>query len=221
MNGKLFTDQEKRLIHKMYPHYCTRELAQELHRSEASIYRFAHSNGLLKSIEYMNSIKSGRFTRPSVAGMNSRYKKGHVPYNKGKKQIEYMSSEAIERTKATRFVKGALPHNTNKQGDGAITIRTEKTGKQYKYIRIGLGHWQLYHQYIWCQEYGKYDSNTHCLWFINGNSLDVRLDNIELITRRENAQRNAGKFHSLPPELKHTNKLIKQIKSKIHGKQKI
>lgn len=38
-----------------------------------------------------------------VSGLNCQFKKGSVPWTKGKKQTEYMSAEAIERTKATRF----------------------------------------------------------------------------------------------------------------------
>ena len=40
-----------------------------------------------------------------------RFEKGMVPPNKGKRQSEFMSPEAIERTKATRFKKGNMPHN--------------------------------------------------------------------------------------------------------------
>ncbi len=39
------------------------------------------------------------------------FQKGHTPMNKGLKQSEYMTPGAIERTKATRFKKGNVPHN--------------------------------------------------------------------------------------------------------------
>jgi hypothetical protein len=55
--------------------------------------------------------------------LKTAFKKGHVPVNKGKKQTEFMTREAIERTKNTRFKKGHLPHNSIGVRDGDIRIR--------------------------------------------------------------------------------------------------
>lgn len=38
-----------------------------------------------------------------------RFEKGHATFNKGKRQTDFMSAEAIERTKATRFQVGHVP----------------------------------------------------------------------------------------------------------------
>lgn len=37
-----------------------------------------------------------------------QFKKGQEPFNKGKRQVEFMSAEGIERTKATRFKNGEV-----------------------------------------------------------------------------------------------------------------
>ena len=71
----------------------------------------------------------------------SYYQKGRPPKNKGKKQTEYMSQEAMERTRGSRFKKGNVPHNTNYDGheritkDGYIEIRIIK-GKYFKFIKL-------------------------------------------------------------------------------------
>jgi len=122
---------------------------------------------------------------------NSRIAKGNVSFNKGKKQSEYMSAEAIERTKATRFNKGNKPHNCYDEV-GKITIRydhAKRGGNPYKYTCLSIGNWVPLHTYLWEQQNGKVPKN-HCLWFKDGDSLNVELNNLECITRKENILRN-------------------------------
>ena len=57
----------------------------------------------ISALRYKYGAKSGLKTRVPNSG---QFPKGHVPRNKGKKQTDFMSAEAIERTKATRFQKG-------------------------------------------------------------------------------------------------------------------
>ncbi|MFY0628715.1 MAG: HNH endonuclease [Reichenbachiella sp.] len=119
-----------------------------------------------------------------------RIKPGNVPFNKGKKITDILSPEQLERVKETWFKNGHLPVNT--LHDGAITTRVDSsTGIPYRYIRISLGNWELLHKVIWQKENGDIPK-SHCLRFINGNSLDTCLENLELITQKENYIRNAG-----------------------------
>lgn len=122
----------------------------------------------------------------------TRIKKGNVPMNKGKKQKDYMSPEQIEKTKATRFKKGHLPHNSVGVKDGDISIRhdhPDRNERPYKYIRLSLGKWYPLHQHLWEDKNGKLPKG-HCLWFRDGNTMNVKLINLELITRKENMRRN-------------------------------
>ncbi len=148
---------------------------------------------------------------------DSQFKKGQESPTKGKS----MSPEIYEKVKKTMFKKGHITHNSYPE-DGILVIRTDNKGRQYKYIRISLGKWQLLHQYNYENKYGKVPSG-HCLCFKDGNSLNCEEDNIELITRSENARRNRQKFLQLPEELKTTIKIVSKIKRKIrkneHKKQ--
>jgi hypothetical protein len=126
---------------------------------------------------------------------SAQIKAGNVPANKGKKQHEYMTPEQIARTAGTRFKKGNIPPNAFDK-DGVIVIRHDGhknrfNGRPYKYIRVALGKWREYHLYLWEKENGPLPKG-HCLWFMDGDSLNVRLDNLELITRKENRLRNAS-----------------------------
>lgn len=151
--------------------------------------------------------------------MESRFKKGQECHNKGKK----MAPEIYEKVKNTMFKKGNKTHNTY-PSDGIITTRMDNLGHPYKFIRVSLGKWQLLHKYNYEQKHGKVPVG-HCLWFIDGNSLNCEDANIELITRAENARRNRQKFLQLPDELKTTIRIVKKIKTKIreneHKKQTV
>lgn len=124
------------------------------------------------------SFKKGIRVSPET-----EFKEGHIPWNKGLK--------GLRMSPATEFKKGHLPHNT--KCDGFISIRLHKrTNTKYKYIRIIQGTWKQYHHYLWEKEHGPIPQN-HILRFRNGNTLDCRIENLELISRAENALRNINR----------------------------
>lgn len=149
---------------------------------------------------------------------DSRFHKGIIPTTKGKKWSEYMSEEGMKASRAMCYKKGNRPHNT-KEKDGEISLRHNQQNnneKPYYFIRISVGKWYPLHQLIWQQAYGIVPEG-YCLWFKDSNTLNVTLNNLEMITRAENARRNRNKFINLPPELQEviqlTNKLQKIIKN--------
>lgn len=129
--------------------------------------------------------------------LDSRRKKGDIPFNKGLKQSSYMSAEQIEKTAATRFKKGSTPHNT-KANDGEISIRKDKDGRLYKYIRLGLGKWELLHRIIWIKKNGDIPKNS-CIIFKNGNTMDFSIGNLECVTRSEHMKNNS--YHRYGKEI--------------------
>ena len=150
---------------------------------------------------------------------DSRFKKGQIPVNKGKKQSEYMSPEIIERTKATRFKKGQV--SPNKLGIGSITIRSygvnSKRGANYKikFIKVGEGKfdWIPLHIHNWLES-GQEIPEGFVLAFKDGNSLNSVVENLHLISMKENMLRNS--IHNYPEELKeiimHKGYVKRQIK---------
>jgi HNH endonuclease len=216
MNGKPITSADIAYIRKHYANTPTATIARHLGRGISTVYHLAHKHGIYKSVEY-RTVHGGCFAPGFKGGNATAFQPGHKPHNTGKK----MTADTYAKVQRSMFKKGHLPHNTKKQGDGATSTRTDKIGNTYKFIRIALGKWVPLHQHLWWQANGTYNTSAHCLWFINRNTLDVRLDNLELITRAENAKRNASKYHALTDELKQTNKLIKQINSKIYASNKM
>lgn len=125
---------------------------------------------------------------------DSQIKPGNVPANKGLKQKDFMSKEAIAKTIGTRFKKGNVPASSIGFNNGDISLRhnhaNDNGGRVYKYIRIALGKWYPLHQHKWEQKNGKLPAG-HCLWFKDGDTMNCRLTNLELITRAENMRRNS------------------------------
>jgi hypothetical protein len=154
----------------------------------------------------------------------ARIKPGNIPANKGKKQVEYMSKEAIARTKATRFKKGGLPPTT--LYDGCITIRTDhpdRNGKPHKYIRLSKAKWQELQIYNWEKKNGKVPKGF-ILACKDGDTMNCKPSNWYLMSMADNMKRNssslrltdgyvaftiAGKNHvDLIPIIKQDKKLI-------------
>ena len=146
----------------------------------------------------------------------SQFKKGQIPFNKGKKQTEFMSKESIEKSKATRFKKGQLPHNT--KYDGNISIR-KSHGIPYKYIRIELGKWELLHRHVWEKEKGPIPEGCN-VQFKDGDSLNCHIDNLFLINRKNKAQINKAGGRKIPHQFIKTKLLINKINKKVKSYEK-
>jgi hypothetical protein len=88
---------------------------------------------------------------------------------------------------ATRFKKGHIPKNT--LHDGAISLRTDNRGVMNYHIRVGLGKWEYLSRYIWRQHNGAIPEGC-VITYKDGDTLNCVIDNLEMITRGENAGRN-------------------------------
>lgn len=143
-----------------------------------------------------------------------QFKKGFVPSNKGKKLEDFMSPETIEKFKRNQFKKGNLPHNT--KADGVITIRTDNRNVPYQWIRLALRKWQMLHVKIWIDHFGPVPKGKN-VYFKNGNTMDVRIENLGLETDAENMRRNS--IQNYPEELRATIRTLTKLKKIINGKE--
>lgn len=105
------TDKMIEELRTLYPHTSSQDLANKFKCPLSSIYYHANKLGVKKSKEFIVETSRMYSSRPDHGGRKYQFKKGHTTFNKGKKMHEYMSQEAIERTKATRFKKGNIPPN--------------------------------------------------------------------------------------------------------------
>lgn len=187
---RYYTKADDKFLKDNYLLIPAKRMSKMLGRSESGARQRMVVLGLVVPPEVIQKFKD-----------ESRFPKGHTSFNKGKKQSEYMSKQAIKKTLATRFKKGQLPHNAVGFKNGDISVRQchpNSNGKSYKWIRVNLGKWMLLHIHVWEKKNGKLPKG-HCLWFKDGNSMNCTLKNLELITRAENMRRNT--IHNLPKEL--------------------
>jgi hypothetical protein len=122
----------------------------------------------------------------------SRYQKGNIALNKGRKITEYMSAESIERSKAGRFKKGRRNHNELNDGDIVLRCSTPEKGLRLLYfIRISKAVWRELQIVEWEKKNGPIPKG-HVLACKDGDTLDYRASNWYLITKAQNAIRNSG-----------------------------
>lgn len=140
-----------------------------------------------------NQIKTCASRLGVSSGLDGRFIKGHTPVNKGKKQSEYMSEEAIERTKATRFQKGVAPPNTKPLGATRIDkqdkikwVKVSMTGKQFE-------KWKAAHYLVWEEANGPVP-DKHRIIALDGNLSNTDLSNLRCVSGRVAAYlaRNKG-----------------------------
>lgn len=198
---KKFTTDEDTFLRANYCSIPAKRMAKMLGRSEGTARQRMKVLGITVPPEIILQFKR-----------DSWIKKGDTPKNKGKKQADFMTAEAIERTKATRFQKGNLPHNTSEK-DGDISVRRDtKTGIEYLYIRVSLGNWELLQRVNYRKCIGPIPDG-HVVIFKDGNQANCCPTNLELISQQENMLRNT--IHRYPTELISTIRVLAKLKKTI------
>ncbi len=211
MNGKAWTAKEVRLMRKLYRDTPTFKVAEALSRSERSIYGQAKKMKLKKSKKFLQSPYSGRMRPGSRRGEPKRFKPGHIPFNKGKK-----GWSAGGRSVKTRFKKGHRPQTWVPIGSKRITkgdilqIKVTDTG-------YTPHDWKSVHSLLWEAHNGPVPEG-HIVVFRNKNTRDIRIENLECITRAENMRRNS--IHHLPEALADVCRTLGVLHRHIHGIEK-
>jgi len=184
-------DDEAMALRLLYPDTATKRLAVLFGRPLDSIYGMANKLGLSKSAAYLASEDACRLRRGDNVGAPYRFKKGHVPPNKGLRRPGWGPG----RMKETQFKKGQVSHTWRPVGD-------ERIVDGYRYTKVSdtrnvpwTRNWFPTHVLLWEKRNGKVPRG-HALAFLNGDKADIRLDNLELITRRELMRRNS--VHNYP-----------------------
>lgn len=197
-----YTAEQEAYIKQEYLNKPIKTIAQDTGSTFQRVMRFLKKNDLEVPRELIEKRK-----------LLGRIKKGSVPPNKGMKPEEYMSSESHERMKATQFKAGHKPHNTKEEKRGVIVSRKDKNGMYYKFIKISDGDWRLYHRMLWEETNGKIPEG-HLLVFKDGDTNNVVLENLELITKTENMYRNSK--HDYPKEIIPSLVLSKKLENRIN-----
>lgn len=211
---KLWTSEEIEYLKSNYADTNTADICKHLDRSISSVFGMVSTMGLNKSEAFRNSPLSGRLRPGSNIGGSSRFKKGATAFNKGKKQSEFMTQEAIDRSKATRFKKGQKPHNT--KSDGHISVRYSK-GRPYVWIRTAEKQWEELHRVVWRKTMGEIPSGYN-VQFKDKNSTNCEPGNLYIIDRHNQMIQNS--IIRFDPELRSLIHLTAKLKRKLKSYEK-
>jgi hypothetical protein len=180
-----YTKREDDFLMRNKDRIPAKRMSKMLGRSESSARQRMVRIGAIPSPEAVEIFKRG-----------SQFGKGHAPANKGKCWKEFMSRRGMQNARKTQFKKGNLPPNT--KNNMCITIRTDKTKKDYKFIRLALGKWVPLHRYNWQQANGKIPRKMN-LVFKDGDTINCDVSNLELLTNAQLMKRNT--LHNYPKDI--------------------
>ena len=209
---RLWTDPEIEILRDRYPNERTADLARALGRTVAQTYSKAAYLGLKKTLSYLNGPDAGRLQRGDNAGINPRFTPGQTSWNKGLKEV---ITGGIE----TQFKPG------NRSGKAALIYRPigseriSKDGYLERKINDDLPmqrRWRAVHIIEWEAVNGPLPRG-HALVFIDGDKRNIRLDNLELITRADLMRRNT--YHQYGKEIAQLVHLRGRITQQINRRQ--
>ena len=164
---RAYTDEEEAFLRGFIPGHSECEI----------IAAFAERFGrTLKACQVANrkarlGVKSGTH--------GGRFEKGHVPATKGRPWSEWMSADGAERSRATQYKAGELPHNVRP----LLDMREGKDG----YLQIHVGQhrrekandqWIGYGQFVWMQANGRDWPEGHRCIFVDGDNRNFDPENI-------------------------------------------
>lgn len=193
-----------------YPTTPSALLAQALERPVGQIYAKAGSMGLAKSAEFQSSDASGRLVRGGRRGMDTRFKKGIVPWNKGTPFVAGGNS-ATTRFKPGQIGTRWVPIGSERiNADGYRDRKVQDTGK----CNVD---WKAVHRLEWEHVHGPIPAG-HVVAFKDGNKLNADIGNLELRTRQQHMQLNT--IARFPPELRSAMHLVAKVERKVRERTK-
>lgn len=137
-------------------------------------------------------IKSFYGNNDLNSGLSGRFEKGQISPNKGIKGVWHQASEK------TWFKKGNYPGNRKPIGSERIS----KDG--YLVIKIqdfhGNKNWKEKHRVIWEKHNGPIPKG-YCVIFMDGDKKNITIENLTLISQRENSILNKKERRSSIPEI--------------------
>ncbi|MBO7726926.1 MAG: HNH endonuclease [Oscillospiraceae bacterium] len=196
-------------------------------RYPQGMYEFIRDNSWNVSSEEMANMTNEKFgtnwTKTGMkqfrqrhgikSGLKGWFQKGHPPGNKGKKQSEYCSPEAIEKSRKTQFKKGHKPVNELPVGSvvvnsyGYLLRKTRMEGKLWD-------RWEFVHRAVWEEHNGPVPPYM-VVAFKDGNKMHCNIDNLMLITQSENMTLTHLNLRSEDPDLTEAGLNLARVKTKL------
>lgn len=211
---RLWSAEDIAVMRARYPHEPTAPLARLLRRSTSAVYARADILGLSKTDAYLSSPAACRTN--GRQGMGTRFEKGHAPANKGLRRPGWGPG----RMKETQFRKGERRGVAVKLYKPIGTERQSKDGYLERKVNDGLplqARWRAVHLIVWEATHGPLPDG-HAIAFLNGDKTNIRLDNLECITRAALMARNT--VHNYPKPVAQAIQLLGALTRQIRQRTK-
>lgn len=165
-----FEDWEIQYIKDNWTTMTGYEIAEHLHRNASSVYQKGWAI-------------FGRGKKPVIREKkcNNGFKKGHIPWNKGKKTGELPK---------TAWKKGNIPWHT--KPIGAISYRQSGRKYPYYYIKTAPNKWELLHHVVWRKHHGEIPKG-HIIRFKDGNTKNTDISNLYIVSKAEHMKMNLNR----------------------------
>jgi len=190
VTGAKYPQEKVQVVIEKYPNHTIAECSEFSGLSKAIVYKIARENGIEKSEEFKQKQRN-HFMKISE---HSRFKKGQISHNKGKKWNEYMSEEGQKNSLKTCFKKGNIPHNHKPVGTERIT--------KYEYVEVKITEpnvWEIKHRLVWEQHNGKIPKGFN-IQFKDRNPKNCAIENLYMIDRNNQVRENS--IHNYPEDIK-------------------
>lgn len=157
---------------------------------------------------------------------DTRFKKGHPGYGKGKTVYDRCTPEGIEKMRRTMFSKDT--HYTSKPigtevvaPDGFVLVKVQDHGKKYE-------RWRQKHRIVWEQRNGPIPKGF-IVQFKDGNRQNCAIENLQLISRADQMKTKNSSHVRIPQELQGlwrartmlNNEINKQLKQEKHEQSEL
>ena len=200
-NGRRYTDEEHEFLRNFIPGHKYKEIISEFNK---------------QFVEITESQLKGYIQRKKIlTGFDGRFKKGHIPKNKG------THPPTVGRMAETQFKKGHVPQNTKPIGyerinkDGYIEVKVRMSPDRI----TGKKNFVLKHRLVWESTYGPIPKGYNVI-FLDGNKQNCTLDNLSIISRREAQQMTKKKLWNKNPKLTQSGTLIARVAALTENKRK-
>lgn len=205
MARKYWTYEETQLLQKWYGRtdMSVTEMARRLGRPLTLVYQKAQALGLSRPRKIWTEC--GKNLAQLEQAKIHRFHKGSIPANKGKK----MAPEVYAKCARTMFRKGNTPGNHREVGserinkDGYIEVKVAEPNK-----------WRAKHRVIWEEAHGPIERGYN-VQFKDGNSQNVTLENLYVISRSRQLKEQNSLMARYPKELQAVIRLRGAVKRQV------
>ncbi len=213
-----WTEGEIELLTRLYPDVSTAEIATRFGVCIDRVYHKANQLGLKKSAAYLDSPAACRLRKGDNVGKETRFQKGHITWNDGKKGL---SLGGI----ATQFKPGRLPHEAHNYlpiGSTRLSVDGYLERKISDDRTIAPARrWVGVHRLVWESINGPIQKGNVVVFrkdLRTTNEQEITIDRLELISRQDLMRRNT--VHQYGPEIAQIVRLRGAITRQINRREK-